>query len=149
MKKKVYQVWIFFLESIVASGVDVKIVIFPRVPGRCCKNKTKTTRPEAINCRRVSPSTQWSVYTCTYIRSARAADCDVIVFEYLWKHDNHTGTHVPFDVDVHRHKGSSLKEDKYWYGSNRHNMTNNLGYTYVQNQSIFLFKKCVTIILFL
>ena len=47
--KKVYQVWIFFLESIVASGVDVKIDIFPRAPGHCCKNKSKTTRPEAID----------------------------------------------------------------------------------------------------
>ena len=55
----------------------------------------------------------------------------------------------PFDVDVHRHTGSSHKEDKYRNGSNGHNMTKNLGYTYVQNQSIFLFKKCVTIILFL
>ena len=53
--KKVYQAWIFFLESIVASGIDVKIVIFPCAPGRCCKNKTKTARPEAIDCRRVSP----------------------------------------------------------------------------------------------
>ena len=45
--KKVYQAWTFFLESIVASGVDVKFFIFPRAPGRCCKNKTNTTRPEA------------------------------------------------------------------------------------------------------
>ena len=29
---------------------------------------------------------------------------------YLWKHENHTGTHVPFDVDVHRHTASSHKE---------------------------------------
>ena len=36
-----------------------------------------------------------------------------IVFDYLWKHDNHTGTHVPFDVDVYCHTGSSHKEDKY------------------------------------
>ena len=40
----------FSLKAFVASGVDVKIVIFPRAPGRCYKNKTKTTRSEAIDC---------------------------------------------------------------------------------------------------
>ena len=92
--KKVYQARIFFLESIVASGADVKIVIFPRARGRCCKNKTKATRPEAID----------------------YADGSVPRKSDLWKHDDHTGTHVPFDVDVHRHTGSSHKEDKYWKG---------------------------------
>ena len=60
--KKVYQAWIFFIESIVASGVDVKIVIFPRAPGRCCKNKTKTTRPEAIDCADGSVPRQSDLY---------------------------------------------------------------------------------------
>ena len=35
-----------------------------------------------------------------------------IVFDYLWKHDNHTGTLMSFDVNVHRHTGSSHREDK-------------------------------------
>ena len=46
--KKVYQAWIFFLESIVASGVDVKIVIFPRAPGRCCKPTGQS--PDKVTC---------------------------------------------------------------------------------------------------
>ena len=60
--KKVYQAWIFFIESIVASGIDVKIVFFPRSPGRCCKNKTKTTRPEAIDCADGSVPRQSDLY---------------------------------------------------------------------------------------
>ena len=110
--KKVYQAWIFSHESIVAAGFDVKIVTFPRARGRCCKNKTKATRPEAID----------------------NADESVPQQSDLWKHDDHADTHVPFDVDEHRHTGSSHKEDRYWNGSNGHNMTKNLGYTYVQNQ---------------
>ena len=50
----------FFLESIVALDVDVKIVIFPS--GRCCKNKTETTQPEAIDCADGSVPRQSDLY---------------------------------------------------------------------------------------
>ena len=73
--KKVYQAWIFCLDSIVVSGVYFKmskLLFFPRAPGRWCHVilivlKTKQ-RP-----RGQKPPTKWPVYTCTCIRSARAA----------------------------------------------------------------------------
>ena len=142
-----------------SSSQNVKIVIFPRAPGRWChvilivvKTKQRPRDPKPWIMPTGSPPTKWPVYTCTCIRTARAA----LMFDYLWKTRWPHGAHTCLLMSsVHRHTGSSRKEGKYWNG-NGHNMTKHWGYTYqgriyiwpctyVQNQSLFLFKKSVTI----
>ena len=130
--KKVSQAWTFSLRALLLRLLISKCqnCYFPTRTWAWCHVilivvKTKQM-PGDLNPLIVPTGPPVEKVTCIYLYlySYHACRFDIIIFDYLWIHENHMDTHVRFYVDVHRHTGSSYKEYKYWNG-NRHNMTKN------------------------